>query len=247
MPEPRYDLAILGGGCAGLSLAYRLAGSGLEIVVVEPREAYEPDRTWSFWRTRPDPFEGCVVKRWSRWRVAAPGGEVVRSCEGMRYETVCAGRFYQTCLDRIGACGHIDLRLGTRVKALSGGRPHAIETDRGTLHAARVVDTRPVGGRPSYGQFFAGAEIRTAAPVFDDSTVDLMDFSSPRSDRIDFAYVLPFAPDRALVEATTFGAAPPGDGDLDAGLSAQGGSRWKNTAPEPSPGWWPKYSLQSAA
>jgi lycopene beta-cyclase len=76
-----------------------------------------------------------------------------------------------------------------------------------------------VGGRPAYGQFFAGAEIRTGAQVFDDGTVELMDFGCPRPDRIDFAYVLPFAPDRALVEATTFGAAPPADGDLDAALS----------------------------
>jgi lycopene beta-cyclase len=219
MPEPHYDLAILGGGCAGLSLAYRLAGSGLRIAVLEPREIYEPDRTWSFWRTRPDPFEECVVKRWSRWRVSGPGGGVVRSSDAMRYETVCAGRFYDTCLARIDACGDIDLRLATRVEALSEGRPVTVRTDRGALRADRVVDTRPVGGRPAYGQFFAGAEIRTDAPVFDDETVELMDFGRPRRDRIDFAYVLPFAPDRALVEATTFGAAPPAAGDLDAALS----------------------------
>lgn len=219
MPERPYDLAILGGGCAGLSLAFRLAGSGLRIAVIEPRETYEADRTWSFWRTRPDPFEDCVVKRWSRWRVAGPQGEVVRASDEMRYETVCAGRFYRTCLDAIGRCGQTDLLLGTTVRDVSEGRPHIVETDGGLVCADRVVDTRPIGGRPAYGQFFAGAEIRTAAPVFDDTTVELMDFGTPRSDRIDFAYVLPFAPDRALVEATVFGAATPGGEALDAALS----------------------------
>ncbi len=219
MPEADHDLAIVGGGCAGLSLAYRLAGSDLRIVVIEPRGSYEADRTWSFWRTRPDPFEHCVVKRWSRWRVAGPRGVIVRCSDELRYETVCSGRFYETCLDRIARCANVEFRLGTRVDTISDGPRHAIATDRGSLYARHVVDTRPVGGRPSYGQFFSGAEVRTSAPVFDDTTVELMDFGRPRSDRIDFAYVLPFAPDRALIEATTFGAAPPGDKDLDAALS----------------------------
>ena len=38
------DVAILGCGCAGLSLAVRLAGSGLRVTLVEPRLEYKDDR-----------------------------------------------------------------------------------------------------------------------------------------------------------------------------------------------------------
>ena len=38
------DVAILGGGCAGLSLAVRLATSGLRVTVIEPRLGYGDDR-----------------------------------------------------------------------------------------------------------------------------------------------------------------------------------------------------------
>lgn len=219
MPDPCYDLAIIGGGCAGLSLAYRLADSGLRIAIIEPRARYEADRTWSFWRTRPDPFQDCVIKSWSRWRVAGPEGAVVRGSDRLRYETVCAERFYDKCLDRIDDSDRIDLLLGWRVKELVEGTPHRIETNRGPLHTECIVDTRPIGGKPTYGQFFSGVEIRTDRPVFDDSTVDLMAFAPPRSDRIDFSYILPFAPDRALLEATTFGAIPPDAETLETSLA----------------------------
>jgi lycopene beta-cyclase len=61
------EVTILGGGCAGLSLAVRLAGSGLRVTVIEPRLEYENDRVWSFFRTRPDPLAACVQASWSKW------------------------------------------------------------------------------------------------------------------------------------------------------------------------------------
>ncbi len=46
------DLLILGGGCAGLSLASRLAEFGKDapkVLIIEQRESYTNDRTWCFW------------------------------------------------------------------------------------------------------------------------------------------------------------------------------------------------------
>ena len=57
------DVAILGGGCAGLSLAVRLAGTGLRVTVVEPRLEYEDDRVWSFFRTRPLTMTTSIVEK----------------------------------------------------------------------------------------------------------------------------------------------------------------------------------------
>jgi lycopene beta-cyclase len=47
-----YDLIILGGGCAGLSLARRLSELGEDCpqtVILESRSSYTDDRTWCFW------------------------------------------------------------------------------------------------------------------------------------------------------------------------------------------------------
>ncbi len=61
---PDVDVAILGGGCAGLSLAMRLARTDLSFRVVEPRETYRDDRSWSFWRVAPHPFEDILAGIW---------------------------------------------------------------------------------------------------------------------------------------------------------------------------------------
>ena len=54
-----YDVAIIGAGLAGLSLAARLAEppfAGLRVLVLEPRTLYRRDRTWSYWSMQPHPF-----------------------------------------------------------------------------------------------------------------------------------------------------------------------------------------------
>ena len=57
-------------------------------------------------------------------------------------------------------------------------------------------------------QSFYGAEVHTDRPVLDTRTVTLMDFAVPQEDGIRFFYVLPFAPDRTLVEDTRLGVGP---------------------------------------
>jgi lycopene beta-cyclase len=215
------DVAILGGGCAGLSLAVRLVGTGLEVVLVEPRRVWETDRTWSGWRMAPHPFEGCVAHRWPRWRVSAGGRSVVRGGRGYAYEAVDAGRFYAQALATIAAAPNVTLLPGTAAEIGGGVDAPRVTLDlegaaAGQLHARRVVDTRPLPGRPAYGQFFAGVEIEAETDRFDPETCHLMEFAEPRPDGIAFTYTLPTTPRRALVEATVFAERHPGKPALEA-------------------------------
>jgi lycopene beta-cyclase len=223
MASPDTGVAILGGGCAGLSLAVRLADAGVDAAVVEPRAGAEADRLWSFWRTGPDPFEDCVRARWTGWRVSHGGAVAPRSSGRLRYETVCAGRFGDKALGLCDRAPSIRLALGTRAE----GEPRRegglwrTETDAGPLLSRYVVDTRPPEGPPGYGQYFVGREIGFSRDAVDPSEVGLMEFAAPRPDRVDFLYVLPFAPDRALLEATTFAPRPPDMGELTAWLERE--------------------------
>ena len=49
-----FDYIIIGGGCAGLSLAFELdTHSKLKdksLAIIEPRNEYKKDKTWSFWK-----------------------------------------------------------------------------------------------------------------------------------------------------------------------------------------------------
>ncbi len=215
------DIAILGGGCAGLSLAARLAGEAPRVTVVEPRATYTDDRTWSFWRTASDPFVDCVRASWDRWAVAAHGERVVRGSSVLRYQTLSAAAVYDRALDRCAAADNVALALGTAVTAdpEPAGETLTVATDAGELRAAAVIDTRPSRARPGFGQYFVGHEVAVDGAVFDDRAVELMSFTGARTDRIDFVYVLPFARDRALIEATSFAPAPPATAELEALLA----------------------------
>lgn len=199
------DIAILGGGCAGLSLAVRLATAGRNLCVIEPRTQYSDDRAWSFWRTAPDPFEDCVRASWAHWDVCGPGGIVRRGSSRLQYQSVAAGPFYQRAQSMIADNPAATLLLGTSARAVHrSAHGWQIDTDAGVLSANHVVDTRPSNRIATYGQFFLGWEIRTERAVFDPDRVQLMHFRKARGRGVDFVYTLPFAADRALIEVTTF-------------------------------------------
>jgi lycopene beta-cyclase len=211
MPMPDVDVAILGGGCAGLSLAVRLAKSDLSVRVIEPRSEYIDDRAWSFWRTQSDPFEDCVREEWTSWTVQGPQGETLRSSSSMRYQTVKSGAFYNRALELIEQGNDTSISMGTHAHGVSrAGDCWQVDTDAGSLTATNVVDTRPPSRVPSYGQFFLGREIKTERPVFNPDVVQLMHFRRARSGGVDFVYILPFAIDQALVEVTSFAPHNPG-------------------------------------
>jgi lycopene beta-cyclase len=220
MASPDTDVAILGGGCAGLSLAVRLGRAGIPATVVEPREHPETDKLWSFWRAGRDPFEDCVRARWQGWRVSHGGAVARRSSARLRYETVCARRFAEKALGLSAEAPGIELAFGVAAEGAPEreGALWRTETGAGALRSRYIVDTRPPEGPPGYGQYFIGREIAVAADAFDPSEVGLMEFAAPRDDRVDFLYVLPFARDRALLEATSFAPAAPGRADLAARL-----------------------------
>lgn len=219
---PDVDVAILGGGCAGLSLAARLARTGLSFRVIEPRTRYLDDRAWSFWRTRQDPFQDCVRRSWTAWTVEGPRGLTRRSALRMPYQTVSAGAFYDRALALIDDAPGGSIACGVGAGAISHGpRDMRVETTDGGFTAAHVIDTRPPTRKPAFGQFFLGREIMTTGPVFDPDTVSLMHFRRGFSAGVDFLYILPFARDRALVEVTCFAPEPPAQADLAAWLDAE--------------------------
>jgi choline dehydrogenase-like flavoprotein len=66
------DIAIIGGGLAGLSLAAELAAPAfahLQVIIIEPRAEYVRDRTWSYWRKNPHDYSNIETATWPAWCV----------------------------------------------------------------------------------------------------------------------------------------------------------------------------------
>lgn len=205
------DLLILGGGCAGLSLASRIARSdrsGLKVKVLEARTYYSNDRSWCFWSPRLHDFTHAVARRWSSWRFSANRSEHVQHASGdMAYQYLPASAFYESTQAAITQHPNVDLQLAIRVGHSTIARDKVtFETSEGSISARWVIDTRPDphGSWGEFAQYFVGAEIETDEDRFDPAVVGLMQDMSYDEYGFRFTYLLPFSARRALVEETRF-------------------------------------------
>lgn len=212
---PECDLLILGGGCAGLSLARELAAFGRACpttCIIEQRAQYENDRTWCFWGSDDSLGTDLVAHEWARVRLHHRDASVDFDCAAHPYRMIRGDRFYADAFSKLSGTPRITME--TAVKVLSapercdGG--WRVATDAGVRRARRLVDTRPQQGPVSrqetsiLWQSFLGQEIVCDAPVFDAGVATLMDFVDGDADHVAFCYVLPLTAHRALVELTVF-------------------------------------------
>ncbi len=221
-------LLILGGGCAGLSLAMQLAALGRDCprtVIIEPRTEYANDRTWCFWGSAAVPLADLSCHQWSTMMVRAGRRIAFVDCAATPYRMIAAGDFYAAAQRAIAGNARITIAPGERVTAapVRQGGHWQVTTDRASYAADTVVDTRPGApaeqGGATLWQSFSGIEIDCDGAVFDPDCVDLMDFSLADPDRIQFTYVLPLSAQRALIEVTVFDAMPLTAADLAASLA----------------------------
>lgn len=216
-PIPEREVVIIGGGLAGLSLAVRLAerpDAGVRARVLEPRQAYADDRVWCRFDVEPHLFPRAEAQRIGRVRVAA-GARSAEIRLPYDYVRLDAAALYADACARIAASAQVRLERGVTVLAV---RPEAdsvvVETDRGPVRAAFVVDTRPDPALEApLWQTFQGFRVAVDRPVFDPGCITLMDFAADQTRGVRFIYALAFDRRHALIEDTWFCAADTPTGD----------------------------------
>lgn len=210
------DLAIIGGGLTGLSLACwleqtaRIAGQSLpSVFVLEPRARYENDRTWSFWDLEQHPFSDVISHRWPRWQAIAGDRSVTQDGGQQGYAMLSADTVYHQALTTINASSQLNLCQNTRVQSIAVDKDEVlVSTDTQQWRAQAVVDTRPpepaqMKSESGLWQLFTGFEIDCPAHGYPLDTVHLMDFQVGNN-TISFIYLLPLGANQLLVEWTEF-------------------------------------------
>ena len=100
-----FDYIILGGGCAGLSLAYELDINNKiknkTLAIVEIREEYKRDKTWSFWKVTDHNFDDCVIKSWNNFSINSKSESYEVLNKEYPYQTIDSGLFYKKFLNKI--------------------------------------------------------------------------------------------------------------------------------------------------
>ena len=213
-----FDYLIVGGGAAGLSLAYHLSQeprlADKRVLVLEPEAKDQNDRTWSFWADAPSLFDGIVAHEWSRLAFRSPEFERVFELRRHRYKMIRGLDFYRFVRQMLAGNPQFTW-LQTTVTTLTDQPAGArATTPQGEFRARYAFDSRPPAladlrqpARHRYLlQHFVGWEVETEQDAFDPATVEFMDFRGQQQQEARFMYVLPFDSRRALVEYTLFSA-----------------------------------------
>ena len=188
-----FDYIIIGGGCAGLSLAYELETNrklkDKSLAIIEPREEYKRDKTWSFWKVIHHNFEDCVKKSWDNFTINIPGNTKHIECKNTPYQTIDSGLFYSKIINTLKKnkninffknINEVDIKDSFIFNSLSDNH-----YDKSNLW-----------------QHFSGFEIETDKDLFDDKIFNLMDFDCDQKNSVHFFYTLPFSTRKALIETT---------------------------------------------
>jgi lycopene beta-cyclase len=217
MNHQLFDLVILGGGCAGLSLARNLCNNpdwSKTTVIIESREYYTNDRSWCFWESSDvilrENIAPLIQSQWQSWRYSNEKFSQVHNANGRYYCYIGANHFYQTALEAINSNSFIELWNGKSVIDVNSHRHgfSIILDDKTALLAKKVIDTRPPvlteSRQAKLWQIFYGIEIQTDEPAFDVHVVGLMDELLVKANATQFQYTLPFSENHALIETTVF-------------------------------------------
>lgn len=205
MKLPVFGAIILGGGCSGLSLALALAKQdpSKEILILESRKDYIPDRTWCFWNVSTHPFENLIDSKWKRWQVRFQGQMHSMQSDHYEYHMLPSSRFYNEVMEQIQKNPKITHLPDAHVSRVwEDGTLIKMQSSKGDFESSDVFDSRPETNPSSLYQHFLGWHVAVDHPVFDPEEIVLMDFDVDQTKGLAFMYLLPFSPYDALLEST---------------------------------------------
>jgi len=188
-----FDYIIIGGGCAGLSLAYELELheklKNKTLAIIESRKEYKRDKTWSFWKVFDHNFEDCVIKSWNNFTINSSEHSRELNSKKFPYQSIDSGKFYEKVNSKLSGNSNIsffkNLNEIDSVNSIIFNSIFEGDLDKSELW-----------------QHFQGIEIETPKDIFDDDILNLMDFDCDQRNDVHFFYTLPFSKNRALIETT---------------------------------------------
>ncbi len=188
-----FDYIVIGGGCAGLSLAYELETheklKDKTLAIIEPRSEYKRDKTWSFWKVIPHSFDDCVKKSWENFSVNIPNETNYLECKKYPYQSIDSGLFYEK-INKI-LKENKNISFFKNIKEISTKNSFIFNS---------VPNIKK--NHLNLWQHFCGVEIETKDNLFDEEIFNLMDFDCEQRESVHFFYTLPFSKNKALIETT---------------------------------------------
>jgi len=183
-----------------------------KVLIIDPGNPEKNDKTFCFWATESDPIvenlQSLITHSWSE---AKTGTQENRRLNPYRYYHIPGKLLYQHACEVILKNNHRHLRIP--VDSVGSDETGAfICAGKHKVSAARIFDSRPPVFRKAernethIHQSFYGLVIETETPVFDEKSINFMDFNVDQDGGTQFVYLLPYSAQTALVELTRFGS-----------------------------------------
>ena len=212
-----YDLAILGGGAAGLSLGLSIAEqkiSNHKCIILEKREEYTDDKTWAFWEFPgyPSYIYNLIRCRWHLWEISNTIQTWEMNSISHPYCAISAKNFYQYAKETIRLSDRINLNINCDVLEIKKNETiFEVKTSQGVILANKIIDTTPTKETnfPQHAMFqvFFGIEFKLkkeSKVLLNKKTANLMKSLRNTKDGLAFHYILPYDDKTALFEYTLF-------------------------------------------
>ena len=197
----KYDIAIIGAGCAGLSLAYKLIDSGLTVCVLEKFSRTERIRkTWSYWKNDSHPFDKLESNSYNSLEVRHKDTTQL-DCSKYNYVSIDSKDFDDFIIPQLDESANIELVFSSDIKKINKVNTHYnVEVDSKNISVQHIFDSRNESINASLYQVFHGYFIKLNN--YKTVTPKLMDFTDSKD--FHFFYVLPKNDGSILVESTYF-------------------------------------------
>ena len=188
---PNIAIALIGDGCAGLSLAAEAASLPEHTIhLFSPQSNLnKQDHVWGYWQMDwMKAVAPLAFKTWHKWSVRTADTEVEMEACHHPYQAVKRRSWLAHC----------------RKNAKQNGvKFHNGMSSINDFPNGQVFDSRPPKWKANMMvQHFIGWEVRAEAGSFNAGTAILMDFRCDQSRGVHFIYCLPFSDCEALVEST---------------------------------------------
>lgn len=213
----KYDYIFTGVGMAALMVLHEMERAellaGKRILLLEPSDKNENDRTWCFWDTTSGDWDWAVKKEWSSGGFKNNERFVACFSEALKYKMIESKTFYDRIVHELKAYSKIEWKKESVQSFVETTDGVAVSTGQSVYKGAVVFNSildfnrlKNKEQHPLLLQHFRGWFVKTSQPTFDSDQAVFMDFSVPQKGNTRFMYVLPISETEALVEYTLFSA-----------------------------------------
>ena len=201
-----FDIAIIGGGNAGLTLAKNLSDhrAAKNIAVIEPTHPREKHANWCSWHHEENlsNYQDAIKGVWDSWSIIDDKTNIKHNSSEYKYACIDSALYLSCIEEKLRTSSIKIIRDSVEKIKIKKNNKRELQCENNTYEALHVYDSRPPEIKDdSLRQHFLGIEYKLHNNQNIDAPI-LMDFRVDQACGLHFIYALPFSDNRLLVEST---------------------------------------------